>query len=285
MDFTQLRQWLAEGKTERVLDVLLRETKDIDPEQHEEATLLSARYETLSRQQRAGTLDFDDETRELARIHDGLIDLIQNLEKSRKRPFWGRPRVLAAAIAVALALVGWAVFSQRGVADKASGAPTGDIAGMEKTPPQATPPEAPEAVPGLSGNRSLAIRCKTNKGRLNVHYRAGETLRFYVQANEPCTLRAIWQMADGRLVLLENDRALTAAQSGQWVEMGPVFEAVEPFGEQTIYVFAQESAFPPLATRPAAAGLSMIADGLAQALQKTKAQRPVETEVMFKTHP
>ncbi len=101
-------------------------------------------------------------------------------------------------------------------------------------------------------------------------------------------MRVIYQLANGQLVLLENDRQVSAAEVDQWLQTGPSFEVAAPFGEERVYVFAQTVAFPPLTTQKDAGGFLLIADKLSTALEKTRKlkrrQLFAEDDVMFKKH-
>lgn len=355
MNTAQLRQWLAAGKTEHVLEELLRETVGVDPDLHHEATLLSARFENITRQKRLGTVEFEDEARELAQINHAALDIINELDKTGRPggiPSWAKA---AAAVLVVLGLLGgvgyaagWlgkntdsiAENTEQTVALDTPAVQTQQPAKTETVPPRqesepvresspvktkprtsagtttqrkttqsvpqapvpqkqpATEPakSQPENAQPESGLRTLlpegealAVNCKTNKGRLNIHYRAGEAVRFYVLANQPCYVRAIYQIADKRLVLLTDNRQLSAAQEDQWLELGSGFEAADPFGEQRVYVFAQTTPFPPLTTRTASDGTIFISETLSEALSITRKlkrrQTFAEQDVMLKTHP
>ena len=357
MNTSQLRQWLAAGKTERVLEELLRETVDVDSDLHHEATLLSARFENITRQKRLGTVEFEDEARELAQINHATLDIINQLDKTVRPggiPSWAKS---ATVVLVALGLIGGVGYAagwfekntdpvetnteQTAARDtpavqmqqpaKTESAPprqetepvrepspiktkpqttAGTTAAQRKATrsvPQATiPPKQPATEPVnaepenarteesglrtlLPEGEALAVNCKTNKGRVNIHYRAGEAVRFYFLANQPCYVRAIYQIADKRLVLLADNRQLSATQEDQWIELGRGVEAADPFGEQRVYVFAQTTPFPPLTTRTASDGTIFITENLNEALNITRKLRRRQTfaeqDVMLKTHP
>lgn len=346
MNTAQFRQWLADGKTERVLDELLRLTSAADPDLHHEATLLSARFEHLARQKRLGTLEFEDESREQAQINHSLLEIIKRLEETGSAPAFPTWAKRLAVIIVAVGILagiaytsGWfekqpepAPAVQTSKTDTAAAKPAAEPPAPVQTPPAETKPKpevrktiprvtakpklevrkqepAPRETPKPKTNTSspeipastggllalptegeaVTIKCKTTKNRLNVHYRAGEALRLYFMVNQPCHVRVIYQLADGQLVLLENDRQVSAAEADQWLETGPRFEVAAPFGEERVYVFAQTAAFPPLSTQKDAGGFLFITDKLPAALEKTRKlkrrQLFAEDDVMFKKHP
>lgn len=72
--------------------------------------------------------------------------------------------------------------------------------------------------------------------------------RLTSQPQPPLHLRTIYKLADGRLVQFEADRQVTAAEAGKKLELGDGFEVSEPFGEERLFVFAQNAAFEPLST-------------------------------------
>jgi hypothetical protein len=298
MNNLQLRKWLAEGKTDRVLDGLLKAKPPIDPDLREEATLLSARYETLARQKRAGMLKFEDENRELAQINAALLQILNHLKEHHKPGIFANPLVKWGTILVATigVLGGVARFSGWFEGDF-SGKKT-EVATLVQSPvqnkpdslPAVQPTTPPASVPALQETRSnsaatrqtstapisspadttLTIACKSNKGQTNVYFKKGETMRFYFKVSQACTVRTIYKLADGRLVLLDNDRPVNAAQVGKWLEIGEGFEVSEPFGEELVYVFAQTSAFEPLVTSMDSDGYLFIREGLPEALRKSR---------------
>jgi len=350
MNTAQFRQWLAAGKTERVLDELLPATADMDTDLHHEATLLSARFENLTRQKRLGTLEFEDEARELAQINHALLDIINQLDRTNRPggiPFWVKA---ATAVLVVLGLLGGIGYAAGWFGEKTDSAaasaeqtiardtPTTQPNTPAKTEPAPPESEQPKVKPRSSGTdattvqrkttkaapppvtvpqkqqasepakpepenaqaesgpralppagEALTVNCKTNKGRLNIHYRAGEAIRFYVTANQSCYIRVMYQIADKRLMLLTDNQQLSAAQQDQWLEIGTGFEAADPFGEERVYVFAQTAPFPPLSTRKAADGSVFITENLSEALNITRKlkrrQTFAEQDVMLKTHP
>ncbi|MFN0015779.1 MAG: hypothetical protein ACKVU2_14645 [Saprospiraceae bacterium] len=343
MNTAQLRQWLAAGKTDRVLDAMLRTTATEDTDLHQEATLLSARFENLASEKRRGTLEFEDEARELAHINHALLEIVIRLEKGPQTvgtPAWVKTAAIIAVVVGLLAGTAYTlgIFEEKTVLDPVAQTPDTDTAAIhpaaQPAQPQSQPagiqaepqklpaqkpaksktsgsepsvptspapqsseqarqktetaqPSGPDLRPLPPPAEALTIGCKTNKGRGSVYYRAGQDMRFYFTVNLPCYIRAIYKMADGRLVLLADDRQVSAAQTGQWIEIGPGLGVAEPFGDERVYVFAQTTPFSALATRGDAAGNVFITDGLPEALAKTRAfkrkQVYAENDVMFRT--
>ncbi|MBK6996054.1 MAG: hypothetical protein IPH31_14435 [Lewinellaceae bacterium] len=112
-------------------------------------------------------------------------------------------------------------------------------------------------------------------------------MRFYFKVSQACTVRSIYKLADGRLVLLDNDRPVTAAQVGTWLEIGAGFDVSDPYGDERVFVFAQNTAFDPLVTTVDGDGYHFIQEGLPDALRKTrgfkKKKRFAEDSVMLAT--
>jgi len=307
MNTAQLRQWLAAGKTERVLDELLPATADADTDLHHEATLLSARFENLTRQKRLGTLEFEDEARELAQINHALLDIITEMDRTRRQggiPSWAKA---AAAVLLVLGLLGGIGYAagwfgaktdtaatnteqtisrdtpatqshlpsktepispqqepkpdQPKVKSRTSGATTAQRKTTQSAPPPATVPQKqpatesakpePENTQSESGPRALppagealSVNCKTNKGRLNIYYRAGQAIRFYVTANQPCYVRAIYQLADKRLVLLADNRPTDGSGSRSMAGTRPRLRSRRAFWRATGVRVCPNNAFP-----------------------------------------
>ncbi|MBC7774589.1 MAG: hypothetical protein H7246_04060 [Phycisphaerae bacterium] len=308
MNDHQLRQWLADGKTERVLDGLLQAQQHIDPDLHHEATLLSARFENLARQKRLGTLNFQDENRERAQINAALLEILNRLEKQPKRGFFANPlakwgSILVATIGVLGGIAefsGWSlrdIFGKKPdpasiaqpVVNKTDTLPATEAAPSQPNSRASTFPAKKQTVPYSvpSADTALTITCKSNKGRLNLHFKNGETMRFFFKVSQACTVRSIYKLADGRLVLLDNDRPVSAAQVDQWLEIGPGFEVSDPFGDERVFVFAQNAAFEPLVTTTETDGYLFIKEGLPEALRKSrgfkKKRRFAEDSVMLRT--
>lgn len=115
----------------------------------------------------------------------------------------------------------------------------------------------------------LKIQSKTNKGSQDLQFTRGELLRLYTKVNKSCTIRIIYQLADERLVLLENDRHITTAEVNTWKELGDGFTIDAPYGAEKLYLFAQNTDFPTLITENSD-GYTFIKEGLPEALQKSR---------------
>jgi Effector-associated domain 11 len=121
----------------------------------------------------------------------------------------------------------------------------------------------------LPNTTELTIVCTTEKGRENPQFHAGESLRLFFKTNQACLVRAIYQLADGRPALLDDDRAVPETHANRWLEIGDGFEVDAPFGTERLFVFAQRSPFAPLATRDED-GYRFLNEPLTDSLQKTR---------------
>lgn len=290
-----LRAALAQGKTEAVIaELLQRSTHDADL--HNQVVALSARYALYERQYLGNLEDPSELNIELNKINAAVLDILDQLGDA---PAATPPRntrwIKIIAIATLIGLLGGILLF--------SGSSLRDLFGQKDQPspsqtpaPQseassaqapAAPPVLPEQRPSVKPENPLSVTCKTNKGRGDLYFKNGQSMRFYAKANQPCYLRCIYKLADGRLMLLDADRQLSAAEADQWLVVGPLFEAAEPFGEEHMYVFAQDSAFEPLKTRNDPDGYIFITETLEDALRKSrslrKKQNYAESELRLKT--
>ena len=124
--------------------------------------------------------------------------------------------------------------------------------------------------PSSQNQNQLTLDCKTNKGTQNLVFKKDDLLRLYCKVNKACLLRVLYKLADGRLILLENDLQIASTQVGQWIELGDAFEVSEPFGAEQLYLFAQNTPFPTLQIENTPDGYPLIKEGLPQALSKSR---------------
>ena len=123
----------------------------------------------------------------------------------------------------------------------------------------------------------LSLQCKTDKSGQN-EFVEGDIIRLYYKVNKPCMLRIIYKLADGQQVLLEDDLKVGETQVGQWMEIGDGYEVYEPFGEEELYVFAQEKEFPVLQTNEED-GYEFIESNLETTLSKTRGLKSMNRQV------
>ena len=104
-----------------------------------------------------------------------------------------------------------------------------------------------------AGSRAaLNVALRTDRGRQDVEYQAGEQMQPEVKVNRPCHLRVIYVLADGTKTLLENDLLLESGQANRYVRIAPTasFICTAPFGTEHMLVYAADEPFCPLPTTP-----------------------------------
>ena len=99
---------------------------------------------------------------------------------------------------------------------------------------------------------ALSVALRTDRGRQNVEYRAGNQMQLEVMVNRSCHLRVIYQLADGTKTLLENDLVIEPGQENRYVRIAPTatFICAEPFGTEHLLVYAADEPFCPLPATP-----------------------------------
>ncbi|MBO0935277.1 caspase family protein [Fibrella sp. HMF5335] len=107
----------------------------------------------------------------------------------------------------------------------------------------------PKAVPVPT---ALSLLVRTDKGRANVTYWAGNQLIVEANVSRPCHIRLVYVLADSITVLLENDAEIKPGQENQYVRIAPdsAFVCAAPFGTEYLLAYAAESAFCPIPTIP-----------------------------------
>jgi len=134
---------------------------------------------------------------------------------------------------------------------------------ITKDPVEKPPVEVPVKKPKLS------VQIKTQKGTQDLIFKKSEELQLFFKVTRPCKLRTIYRLADGMLILLDNDRIVNTPEINKWVQLSDGFEVTAPFGDEELYIFAQEKDFPELITEKID-GYTFIKDGLPSALSKTR---------------
>ncbi len=132
----------------------------------------------------------------------------------------------------------------------------------------------------IPNNTALAIHCSTNKGKENLRFRAGETLQLFYKVTQPCHVRVLYKLADGRTILLHNDLEIPKPQVGKQQLLNE-FEVSAPLGKEQVFFYAQASAFAPLDTRATADGYTEVLEensrGLKPITPKAADQLEIET--------
>ena len=131
-----------------------------------------------------------------------------------------------------------------------------------------TPSEEKDALPAIE---KLQIELKTNKGKSNLIFKEEEEIYIYFKVNTACTIRSIYKLADGSLVLLDNDREINTTETNKWLELGDGFgfEVSAPFGKEELYLLAQNTDFNKLETEQKD-GYIYIKEGLPSSLRKSR---------------
>lgn len=117
----------------------------------------------------------------------------------------------------------------------------------------------------------------TNKGNDNVVFKEDERMTLYVKAGKPCFLRFIYILADGSKVLLLDNYPVEPHQTGQTVQIPKNFICTDPYGTETLVLYAQTEKFKPLAINEIN-GYSYILDDLKSVVAKSS-QRGMKSEV------
>jgi len=296
-----LLQWLSDGDLRRVLtglQLLARETND--DTLTGDATSLSGRHHHLLADRRRDVIGQADYQLELAKIRQALLEVVQALPNDLpagtladipptadgvlpKAISW--KKIGAGIVALLAILASVAEFTGVSLKDvfSAKTAPTDTtqtipldtarrapvISSTDPFSEKNSPPFPEDPFKSKITNTLLTVQCKTNKGRLNLHYRAGETMRLFAKASHPCYLRTLYRLADGKTVQMEADQQVTAAQTNQWIELGAGFTCDEPFGQEQLYVFAQTGPFSTLRIEKSG-DYDLILDDLPASLRKTR---------------
>lgn len=293
-----LQQLIAQNETGEAIDILVKNSQHIRSKQlRNEALQLAGRWNNYKSTHRMGTQDQEALGVEQRQINNGLLGLLLAIEEEQqgnsplappKQNRWKRYAAIAAAVIAVLA--GIAEITGVSLSDLWKTAETVKEKPIEEPPTTkpnepdntTTPPPKQPTQPPTSTTQSttasapdkLHIKTKTNKTTNPATFTSGETMRAYYQVNRPCLLRVIYQLADGRLILFENDRQITQEQVGHFIELGDGYEAAEPFGKERLYFFVQTDPFPKLTTEQSDDGYLEIKDGLDQSLRKTRGLKP-----------
>lgn len=99
---------------------------------------------------------------------------------------------------------------------------------------------------------TVQVLLRTDRGRQNVEYRAGNQMQIEVKANRPCHLRVVYLLADGTRTLLENDFVIRPGQENRYIRIAPTesFICAAPFGTEHLLAYAADGPFCPLSTTP-----------------------------------
>ena len=104
----------------------------------------------------------------------------------------------------------------------------------------------------------LHLECKTNKGKENLAFSQGETMRLYVKVNKPCFMRVTYRLADGRLVLFKDSFQIPPSKVGTFFEIGDGFNPSPPFGKEQVFFHAKTGPLDQLMLKQTADGYKLI---------------------------
>lgn len=104
---------------------------------------------------------------------------------------------------------------------------------------------------GESISGDLKIKVWTDRGYRSVVYSENEELRLYLRVNRPAWVRLLYTLANGEVILLEDDYFLDSPNVNVDFEYPTRFEIAPPFGIETIHAmaFTKEPPALPTATR------------------------------------
>jgi hypothetical protein len=102
---------------------------------------------------------------------------------------------------------------------------------------------------GENNSDSLKLEVWTNKGKENLVFAKGERMRLSVRANMSCKLRVVYDLADGKRALLEdNDSYILDSSHKGSSKVIDDYACSAPFGVETLHVFARTEDFEPVQT-------------------------------------
>ncbi|MEO1258083.1 MAG: hypothetical protein AAFZ15_04775 [Bacteroidota bacterium] len=297
-NISQLQELVADGKTGEAMKILMENSQTVrSVKLRNEILQLSSRWKNHQSTYRKGTQNQEQLGVEQRRIDDALLSLLSAIEEgqqgrgeSRRSKVNKWQRYAAICVAVIIVLAGIYKITGDSSSDlgekeplqtnenlqpenerPSSIEPTKNIDETPELPPD-HPTKTTETTPPPSPNK-LTIETKTNKGSGSATFKSGETMRAYYRVNKPCLLRVIYQLADGRLILFENDRQITQEQVNKYIELGDGYEPAEPFGNEQLFFFVQTEPFPKLTTELSEDGYLEIKEGLENSLRKTRGMK------------
>lgn len=125
----------------------------------------------------------------------------------------------------------------------------------------------------------LKIEVWTNKGRDNLLYTAGDTLRLYIRANKECYVRFVYYLADGSSVLLLDDFYLGIDKVNKVYQLPDEFICADPYGAEMLQVNAQTEKFAPLVTTYKY-GYNFITEDIGEIIKKNRGFKKLDDKIM-----
>ncbi len=98
-------------------------------------------------------------------------------------------------------------------------------------------------------SEGIVINFMTNKGKNNLIFEEGDTMKLYMKANKACFVRFIYYLADGNKVLLLDNYRINAEDVGKLIKIEQEFECYPPFGTEILQLNAQTTPFDELNTQ------------------------------------
>ena len=283
--YSKLQQWLIKDRLADVMATLEAKVDEVPSQSlREELHAILRRWEHYRRARRRGENEANGLRVERLQISQAVREWLQEMkaEDAAERPWL--PYLKWGALLLILGIAAWGIASFWPEPEESVSTPTPIVEQpKEDTPldtPQQTPPKEEPKAPTRTADPSslpppsapLQLDGKTNKGINNLVFQPEETMRVYYKVTRPCYLRVIYRLADGQMILLEDDRQVTAAEAGQYLELGDGYEAAPPFGKESLYLFAQQRPFPPLETR-LENGYRIITQGLDETLRRSRGMK------------
>lgn len=125
----------------------------------------------------------------------------------------------------------------------------------------------------------LKLEVWTNKGRDNLLYSQGDTLRLYIRANKECYVRFVYYLADGSSVLLLDDFYLGIDKVNKVYQLPDEFICSDPYGAELLQVNAQTEKFEPLVTS-FKYGYNFITEDIGEIIKKNRGFKKLDDKIM-----
>lgn len=118
-------------------------------------------------------------------------------------------------------------------------------------------------------NRGLNLSVWTNRGENNLVFEEGDIMEISLQVNLPSYIRILYHLKDGQRVLLLDSHYINPRDVNRPYTLPYRFEAVPPFGVESMQVIAQSEEFERLQTRNWN-GMPVLAEDLDTFLSNTR---------------
>lgn len=126
----------------------------------------------------------------------------------------------------------------------------------------------------------LVVDVWTNKGSENTLFSKGDTMRLFVKVNQPCYIRFIYYLADGRKTLLFDSRYVDNDKVNKPYLIPMEFICDAPFGAETLQLIAQTEPFKPLNTTNRD-GYDFILDDMNGILANVRGMKRIDDRQLF----